>query len=98
MYNTLTFSELLLLSVSIGDPDAIQPIPLILPCPDRSHMHGDSRMVMINSRSLVYTKVHQSPPVIGTGCQQAHTYTVHETQCPSLDSFCMYQNLKEKYQ
>ena len=49
-------------SVSIENPDASRPIPSSPPCTGRSHVHGDSRMVMIDSRSLVYTKVHPPPP------------------------------------
>ena len=67
VYNTLTCSELLLFSVSIGYPDASRPIPSSPLCTGRSHMHGNSRMAMIDSRSLVYTKVHPPPPVISTG-------------------------------
>ena len=63
IYYTLTFSELLLPSVSIGDPEMIQPIFASLPCMCRSHVHGDSKMVMILSRSLFYTKIHPLPPM-----------------------------------
>ena len=62
VYNTLTCSELLLFSVSMENPYASRPIPSSPPCTGRSHMHGDSRMAMIDSRSLVYTKVHPPPP------------------------------------
>ena len=61
LYNTLTFSELLLPFVSIGYPDATQSIPLSPLFTGRSHAHGDLRMVVINSRSLVYTQVHPLP-------------------------------------
>ena len=90
VYNTLTFSELLLFSVSNGCPDASRPIPSSPPCTGRSHVHGDSRMVMIDSRPLVYTKVHPPLPSdqyrITTG-----TSTAYKTQCPPLDSACMCQ-------
>ena len=38
-----------------------RPTHTILPYTGRSHMHGDSRLVMINSRSLVYTSPPASP-------------------------------------
>ena len=43
--------------MSIDKPDAILTIPISPPHTGRPYTHGDSRMMMINSRSLVFTKV-----------------------------------------
>ena len=48
-------------------PWCIQTYPSSPPCTGRSHMHGDSRMAMIDSRSLVTQRSTHHPPVIGTG-------------------------------
>ena len=87
VYNTLTCSELLLFSVSIENPDASRPIPSSPPCTGRSHMYVDSRMVTIDSRSLVYTKVHPPPPRI----VQDNNRHIDSIQYPmSTIRFCMH--------
>ena len=70
----------------------------------RSYAHGDSRVAMINSRSLVYISPVTAPTdqyriTTGTYC------TTNKTQCPPLDhAFAQnpkyqspgkYQNIKE---
>ena len=62
-------------------PWCIQTYPFSPPCTGRSHMHGDSRMGIINSRSLVYTKFHPPAPSdqyrITTGTSTAYKTPLH---------------------
>ena len=58
----------------------LKPIPMSPPCSGRSHVHGNSRMTMINCRSLVYRKVH--PPLPSDWCRIPTGICMHNKQNP----------------
>ena len=85
--------------MSIDNSDAFIPTHTNLPYTGRSHMHGDSRVVMTYSRSLVYTKVHSPPPVASTKYQQAHTQNIQNPIPTQLGGCYMHMpKPQEKYQ